>query len=346
MLETTAADRAPLERRTLSKAGKVDEVPSFIPAITNRKYQYAMTLNDNDVAYMQLFSSMDNLVYKEGVLVFEGLPATAAKVKNYFTSEGIEKLNLPLLRMFYAILLYRFTETWNEDRSIEEITTIYFPNLAKMMGKALNLGKNDMENTIKQILLFQNIMGIIDRGKKGNDILPVLVYMGCDVQKNTISFASPYMVRVIKEVSRASIRRNEHGEAKVSKSGEIEKDAVYTFLIKSSIAKEKCRDAAEIVFIVVTLIEKAGNTEPHIRASTIINRIPSLKKRLTESKRNSDRNVILKRTFSKAWEILVTQTNVMDFYKDIQLPGREDVPTMKTLDMVFRFRHKGKNRKF
>lgn len=65
---------------------------------------------------------------------------------------------------------------------------------------------------------FQTIMGIIDNGSKGTEIIPVLVYMGNDTEKNTISFASPYMVKVIKNVFNASIRKNKTGLPQLKKT--------------------------------------------------------------------------------------------------------------------------------
>ena len=51
--------------RTKKKAGEIDEVPTVIPTITNKKYQNAMTLNTDSTAYLQPFSSVDNLVYEK-----------------------------------------------------------------------------------------------------------------------------------------------------------------------------------------------------------------------------------------------------------------------------------------
>lgn len=205
--------------RTKKKAGEIDEVPTVIPTITNKKYQNAMTLNADSTAYLQPFSSVDNLVYENGQILFRGLPASAATLKEYFTSTGIENFDLPLLRLFYGIILNRFAKTWKEDQSIEGYVTIYYPDLAKKLGKSSNISKSDVQSCIDSIMQFQTIMGIIDNGSKGTEIIPVLVYMGNDTEKNTISFASPYMVKVIKNVFNASIRKNKTGLPQVNYYG-------------------------------------------------------------------------------------------------------------------------------
>ena len=117
---------------------------------------------------------------------------------------------------------------------------------------------------------FQTIMGIIDNGSKGTEIIPVLVYMGNDTEKNTISFASPYMVKVIKNLFNASIRKNKTGLPQLKKDGNPQLLPAYSYMIKSSIGKERNKKAVEIVFVIVSLIEQSGNHCPHIKAKTII----------------------------------------------------------------------------
>ena len=221
--------------RTKKKAGEIDEVPTVIPTITNKKYQNAMTLNTDSTAYLQPFSSVDNLVYENGQILFKGLPASAATLKEYFTSTEIDNFDLPLLRLFYGIILNRFAKTWKEDQSIEGYITIYYPDLAKKLGKSSNISKSDVQSCIDSIMQFQTIMGIIDNGSKGTEIIPVLVYMGNDTEKNTISFASPYMVKVIKNVFNASIRKNKTGLPQLKKDGNPQLLPAYSYMIKSSI---------------------------------------------------------------------------------------------------------------
>ena len=330
--------------RTKKKAGEIDEVPTVIPTITNKKYQNAMTLNADSTAYLQPFSSVDNLVYENGQILFRGLPASAATLKEYFTSTGIENFDLPLLRLFYGIILNRFAKTWKEDQSIEGYVTIYYPDLAKKLGKSSNISKSDVQSCIDSIMQFQTIMGIIDNGSKGTEIIPVLVYMGNDTEKNTISFASPYMVKVIKNVFNASIRKNKTGLPQLKKDGNPHLLPAYSYMIKSSIGKERNKKAVEIVFVIVSLIEQSGNHCPHIKAKTIIDRIPILKNSIDNCKTTSDKNKMLKRAFSKAWGILPKHTKLKETDQDIKLPSSTDVPSMSSLDIVYKFPHNGKNK--
>ena len=331
--------------RTRKRSGCHTDIPSSIPTITNRSFQNAMTLNTDDKAYLQPLSSLDNLVFEDGILYFDNLPATAAKLSNRYTKEGIDSINLPILRMFYAIIMERFMKTWKEDQSIDEVITIYYPDLARRMGKSSNISRSDVESFINSITCFQNIMGIIDKGTKGNDILPVLVFMGNDVDNNIIRFSSPYMVRVIQDIYNASIRKS---KVNLPAAGTSLALPSHSYLIKSTITKEKNKKAAEIVFIIVTLIEQAGSNTPHIRASTIVERNTQLKESLEASKTAADKNKKLNRAFSKAWELLRSQTLLTKVYKNIKLPDPKSsdfckfIPTTSTLDTIYEFPHEGK----
>ena len=191
-------------------------------------------------------------------------------------------------------------------------------------------------------------MGIVDKGTRGNDILPVLVFMGNDVDKNIIRFSSPYMVRVIQDIYKASIRKSKVDLPITDKQGNVLTLPSHSYLIKSSITKEKNKKAVEIVFIIVTLIEQAGNNVPHIKAETIVERNTQLKESLMASKSTSDKNKKLNRAFTKAWELLRTQTDLLNTYKNIVLPDPKApdfckyIPTTSTLDTVYEFPHEGK----
>ena len=141
------------------------------------------------------------------------------------------------------------------------------------------------------------------------------------------------------KMAQASIQRDRQGRPKLSNSGKPFVLPSHTYLVKSSIAKERNKRASEIVCIVTTLIEQAGDNTPHIMAQTIVDRCPDLKNALEVAK-PADANKALKRAFSKAWELLQTQTDLQKAYKNIQFP--DAIPTCGTLDMVFEFPHDGK----
>ena len=148
---------------------------------------------------------------------------------------------------------------------------------------------------------------------------------------------------VIKTIYNLSIRKTKDGKPKLKKNGTPLMLPSHSYMIDSSITKERNKAAAENVVILVTLIEQAGDNIPRIKASTLIERNVQLADRL-ESAANP--RTLLNRTFIRTWALLREKTRLTEVYKDIQLPDPKDpaaIPTMKTLDnVVFSFPHNGK----
>lgn len=327
---------------TKKTAGETDEVPLYLPVITNRKYRDAMGFNCNSSAYLQMLSDGCRLAYKNGASAMKGFPATYEKLKEYRTGEGIEKVHIPLLMALYGILLQKFMPS-PETHSLNETAVVYYPDLAKKTGKT-NTGVKDIASVTNAMEKLENIAGIVNGGQKGSDILPVLSGYKYDDDTNTIRFSSPYMARIIQEIHKASIQRGKNSGAVKNENGDEKTLPAYSYLVDISIEKERNKKAVEIVMIIVALVEQAGKNTPHIRAKTIIERSSLLKKSLQNSS-TQKKDTVLRRSFSKAWELLRSNTRLSSVYKDIELPDPDNpkyIPTSSTIEMVFRFPHKGK----
>lgn len=342
------ADTPKKTYRTRKKAGETSEIPNRLPVITNHIYQNALTFNKNSDAYLQPLYDISQMEYRDGILLLKGLPATSAELSSFYTqeSESIEAFNLSLLRALYGIILSEVSDSLPEGRVNDKTITIYYPDFSKKIGKSPNIGKSDVMEFIHNIKLFETVIGIINNGTNGNDLLPVLVFKEYNTAKNTVSFSSPYMTRIVQEIYEISIKRNKNGIISLKKNGKPQMLPSYSYLIDMSIAKERNKKAVEIVFIVIALIEQAGNNIPHIRVKTIIERNPLLHKCL-DGQTSGNISILLKRAFSKAWQLLRTKTFLTETYINIQLPDPQDtaaIPTASTLDMVFEFPHNGKNK--
>lgn len=328
--------------RTIKKAGDIAEIPGRLPVITNSSYQNAMTFNQNDTAYLQPITATDNLKYKDGALLHKGLPMTLTDLNSLYAEEYIKKMNLILLRALYGIILNALSEEHPENPAADCVYTFYYPDFAKKIGIKSNIGKNDADELVKNIGHLQSILGVISN----RTILPVLTNIKSDPAKNTIRFSSPYLTTIMNHIYQDSQRKNKKGELLLKKNGEPQMSPSHSYLVDMSIVKERNKKAAEIVFIVVALIEQAGNNKPHIRASTITKRSRLLSRSL-EGQSGSNKNTLLKRAFKKAWELLRTKTSLSSAYKNICLPDPEDIsaiPTSSTLNMVFQFPHEGKTK--
>lgn len=327
--------------RTLKKAGEVAKIPTQLATITNPSYQNSTSLYKKGNAYLQPLVSTADLKYENNVLYFKGFPATVATLKDSFTKQVPQNLDLSFLQLCFSIILTNFNATMMEDNTVNQVISIYYPKLAQVIGKSQNISRADVEAFISKISSYQTIMGIIDR-----EIQPVLLYVGEEKDKNIIYMSSPYLVKVARTLFKVSIRRNKKGEPLLKKDGTPQMLPAYSYLINSSIAKERNKKAVENVCIIVAVIEQAGNNTPHIKANTLIKRNPQLKESL-ENATTSNQNLILRRTFKKTWELLKKQTKLEQMYENIQLPDPQNpkfIPTTTTLDMTFSFPHNGKKK--
>lgn len=336
--------------RTKSKAKCVtDALPLSLALITNAQYRESLSLREQREGSYLVPSvlSADDMVYDGTTLFIKGCPASEANLReiNKDKNVPIEKIDLPLLRMFYSIILSDFMNNAHQFGVVNETVTVYVPDLAELLGKGRNIGKKDVEAIIKKAASFQTICGVLKDPKRPNGIgtvLPLLLWQGYYEDSNTIRFQSPYMTELIRRIYDVSIRRDKMGIPKLKKDGTPILEASHSYLVKSSIVKERNKRAVEIVMIVVATIEQSGTRVPHLRARTIIERIPQLQEAYV-SATQGNKNRVLMRAFKKAWELLETQTKLREKYPTIVLPDPNDpqnIPTTTTLDRVFEFPHK------
>ena len=325
----------------------IREIPSLLAVPTMQNYQYVMSLKPSGYAYLQPLASTDGLKFSDGKMYFIGneiQPVSEVELQNMVTNEGIETIELGMLRIFYSIILTEFEKT--KCTQIRDVITLYVPDLAESMGLQRNLNKAGIQRIIDTIQSFHTIVGVMHgtrNGKPSQSLYPVLNFEGYDDKRNTISFSSPYMNMVIKTVYKLAIEHKKNGEPKLTRRGEIVRKPSHSFLVKSSIVKERNKCAVENVMIIVQLIEQCGDNTPHISATTMIERNPQFEQRFAAAK---NKTTLLKRTFETTWRILREQTYLEEKYPDIVLPDPDDpaaIPTVKNLNsIVFTFTHSGK----
>lgn len=334
--------------RTKSKTeDATDSLPSKLALITNDQYRESLSLQEQKGSYLVPLVSDEDMTYDGKTLFIKGFPASEASIReiNKDKDVPIESIDLPLLRMFYSIILEDFMNNAKEFGVVNETVTVYVPDLAKLMGKSKNISKKDIEAIIKKASSFQTICGVLKDPKRPNGIgtvLPLLLWSGYFEDTNTIQFKSPYMTELIRRIYDVSIRKDKMGFPKLKKDGTPVLEAAYSYLVNSSIVKERNKRAVEIVMVVVATIEQAGRRVPHLKARTIMERIPQLQDAYDKAT-TTNKNRVLSRAFKKAWELLETQTSLRKKYPDIVLPDPNDpqnIPTVTTLDMVFEFPHR------
>lgn len=351
ILESQAAEGKEKKYRTRSdarKAGAITKLPTSIAVITDRNYQFSMSLYNKGGAYLQPFTSTDGLTFKDGKLYFKGeiQEISEVELKNLKTKENIENISLPLLRIFYSIVLDQFQAT--NFKELKDLVRIPVPLLAEYMGLKSNMSKREINDLLDRIQSFHNIVGVMHGRRNNKDVesyYQVLNFEYYDEKSNVVAFSSPYMNYLINVIYELSKRKDKNGKTKLKKNGDPQRLATHSYLINSDIAKERNKVAVENVFIIIQLIEQAGDNIPRIKASTIIERNPQLQERLESS---ANKRQLLKRTFSKTWELLRNKTRLTEFYDGIELPDPKDpkyLPNETELEnLVIYFPHNGKSK--
>ena len=335
--------------RTKAKAGDLDEIPTSLAFPTMAKYQYSIGLHNEGDAYIQPLTSTDGLSFDDGKMFFADnriKQVSEVELQNMKTKEGIDTIDLPLLRTFYSIIFNAFQKT--NYQQLKPVITLYVPELAKYLGlRKSGLSREDITNIIIKTQAFHNIVGIqhgIRNGKPVQSIYPVLNFEGYNEENNTISLSSPYFNNLIRTLYNLAVKKDKDGKPKIKRNGSPAFALpMNSYLVNADIAKERNKVAVENVFIIVALIEQAGNNIPRIKASTIVERNVQLQERLQA---NVKPNRLLSTTFKKTWELLRNKTALGQSYCNIQLPDPKDpanIPTMSTLETtVFKFQHDGK----
>ncbi len=327
-----------------------------VPTLPN--YEYSISLHQDGKAYLQNLSvSTDGLQFENGKMFFNGAlePISTVELQDMRTNEGIEEIDIPLLTMYYSIILVSFQERIKQGCDFriatDTITRIYAPDLMKCL-ETLGDGSGANEKNISAIMrktrAFHTIVGIhhITRnGRPDKSFFPLMNFEGYDSKTNTISFYSPYLSYIVKEIYSASIRCDKKGNPRIKRNGQPMLYPSNSHLVKPSIVSERNKAAVVNVFNVVSLIEQAGDKGiTHIKAKTLIERNEALKLRL---KTDTHPNRLLSRVFKKTWQLLREQTLLLEVYEDIELPDPNDIeqiPTFGNLDHVFEFKHKGKKK--
>lgn len=361
---TPAAETGPKHRnRTRQQAEQAGAItfagmPCNLANVTLVPYRQAMTVVENEDARLQpiLPELASNLRFENGVLWFEGMDASRVNLVRYYDRrpQAVMNLDLITLRALYSIILQdvqrraatpeTLLELVADQSYINRLTSIYLPDFLKMLGYQPNISQDSIQFAITKIASYNRILGCLkdeSGGRKHESIYTVLNFDHYDKNNGTLHFYSPYINKLIAIILSKSIQTDRKNQPKRTKSGKPILLPSHSYNIRSSIVKERNLRSVEIVFVIEALIAEAGDDHtPHIRAQTMIDRVPDLKFALEAAEKTKDKNILLKRAFSKAWELLETQTDLRKNYKNIQFPTV--VPTTSTLDMIFTFPHEGK----
>lgn len=321
---------------TRSKAGDVAELPERLATITNKNYSEGLSFNNSGRAYLRAFRTEYEkrpFKYAAGVMTLDGSAKSVGALNDLVMKGKPEKVDLVLIQVIFSIILFNMKKADIEKVSVDKIINIYYPDFVRMQGGASNFNKKNYEAFQEKLEALQTIVGVI-----GEEIYPLIKELVFVPNMKVFSFSSPYLVRLIQTLDEEA------------KSVKPPQNAYVAYNLYASVCKKcRCKEAITNANIIITLIARAGATHtPHISASTIIERNQELMQKLERYEDQSNKNALLERVFKKTWEILRDYTDLQDKYKNIDLPVPKDDekngPTCTTCNMVFKFKHQGRNK--
>lgn len=312
-----------------------DNTKPNLAIILDKNYKDSLTIA-NDKTKNKFFSYIqpiaESLEYKNGTLQLKGFPISYAQLENIDEPSIVPDINVGLLRSLYTLMLpFIIKKTIESDDALYVGVTISVPQMCKWIGLNENYSNDSRDALIANLLQFQSLLGVITNPlSKKKEKHPVFLYAGEDTVKNTVTFFSPYLSKVISLITKSNYKRDSSGKIMFRKDGEPIALSKHSYLIHSDIVKEKNRKAVEIVYIIVQLIEdNPGNKEPSITAADIVEKTFYLYNSLVEAPNCQAYNTYLKRTFLKAWKLLEEKTDLKNKYPSIEFP--KDYPTKSTL---------------
>lgn len=339
--------------RTKAMAGATIAIPDVIASPSVPQFSTAITVLDNkETPHIVPIQQAIKIEYLNGKFVANGVDLADLDLATA-RDPALQGLDLSTLRVLYSAILQDLVVAFNAgilDRGsvLFHAVTLNVAELMKMLGMKANNDKAHVDALIDKIHSYQNMVGVdyVTRGGKTyENKTAMLVWIQSKEDKNTITFAAPYLNQLAYDIMQASIQTDSKGQIIRKKNGEPKLLPANSYLMKSSIASERNKQAVEVVKIVCDVIEQTGSRGgvPNISAKTILARHPMLQQALDHMEDPSNKNRLLKRTFCKAWELLHTQTYLESRYEGIRFPATW--PTTGSLDMVFEFPHNGKKRR-
>ena len=334
--KSQAAEKPISKRKQAEESGAITTMKLYALTITDKNFKHALSPYKNTKAYIEQLDSkfIQNLNFnpKDGTIRIKDQSTPPIKLQQINTLENIKELDLQLLRSLYTII-------YSNAKNIgTDTVSIFLPTLLKHLGIEINTGKpNDL---FKKIRSFENVIGVYKNGS----FYKLLDFIKYEKETNIMTFASPWMNKILRELESANTIKPKKGDLYIKPH--------HGFLVHSNIAKERNKPAIEIVQVIVALLQERAEdkrenvqmTTAHIKISTIIERIPLLNQKLDNTKTIADKNRVLKRAFSKTYELLKTRTDLYTYYNNLTIP--EIVPTVSIVDQVINITHSGINKDY
>ncbi len=347
------------KRRTKTQSKGITETYERVVSITDKDFQWALTpyQGNNGEPYIARLDeeTYSKLVFKNGAISFLDSRANEDDIRKATETSIAKDIDVPLLRHLFTVIYHNAKE--HEGSRVR----VYLPAFCKGMG--IDMAKGNPYDVFSKFDGFRNLVGFTARG-----IHSVLTFSEYDAETNDLLFDSPYLYAIYRQIGeRQPVMLN---------NGKTYQKPAYSYLVHSNIAKERNKDAVEIVHAIIALLhqrggvsaeqiannreaakecerikkrvraEKASSTTVTARKAfaAIVKEIPSLQDYITTTKNQANINKKLNRAFSKAYDLLRNKTDAYEYF--IGLEVSDIIPTATTLDRVLATKHQGINAEY
>lgn len=322
------------------------KLPIYQNVISDKDYQYALTVKQNKNAYLALVNPdfFHDVQFQNGDVTYNNYVISTIKEYKKGEYKDISEINFPLLVQFYTIAYKHAKE--RGERTI----TVHLPTFFKSVGT--NIKSGNPADVMKQIYSFRNLVGIMPKEKTISSVFQIIEI---DMLNETITFATPYMNKLFRLLDEKNTK-----EKKIKGDSNIFTLPYHNKLIRSKITSERNKAAAELVYLITTGLLQRGKTPDaltyknkhsicsdnklvtySISFKSLVEQAPILKGRINNYKTTSDKNKALKRAFEGAYKLLNSRTDAHKYY--IDLFCNNVIPTMSTLDANLIITHHGIN---
>ena len=294
--------------QTRLNAGPVDPVIQEMVIPTHKRNITAFSLDDKkETSHLIPISKDVSVEYEDHALRLNGNTIYNTKGLEAYLRADISDIDVRLLRLIYGSIVQKLrplldNRTWEIDTIDTFGLRVFLPDLIEAMGYT---DRRKINQVYKRLESYRHIIGLYAPQRGHQALQPVLLLQDRDERTNVVTLVSPYLNRIALDVYLFSLQLNAKRKLLMTDLGVPIRKPTDSYLIRATIAAARNGRAAEIVCILVTLIEQAGEKNPHIKAGTIVERHPELKAALNSAKTNNQRNVVLHRAFSAAWSMLL-----------------------------------------
>jgi hypothetical protein len=215
------------------------------------------------------------------------------------------------------------------------VLTIKRSELAARLG--FNLRGDNAFPIMAKLDQFGKLFGMTKDGSVDR-LLTVLAY---DKETDLIKLYCGFLLVLHRSILKSSIRLEKtRGELREYKLPS------HHFLWHASVANTQSETSFLLANELITIIMKAGrNNTASISYKKLIDRVPTLKDQISRQNATADKNKVLKRVFSGAFNLIETKSDAYKYFINLTIEPKIH-PSTTTLSKTVRITHEGINQDY